>query len=65
MENYITKNKNYGKNNKDKEKHDNDDWFEKAKTTRKVTALSIFVQNTIKTAKEKNNGTPKKIRTPP
>ena len=39
-------------------KKDNDDWFEKAKTTRKVTALSIFVQNTIKTAKEKNKEVP-------
>ena len=33
-------------------KKDNDDWFEKAKNTRKVTALSLFVRNTIQAAKE-------------
>ena len=40
-------------------KKDNDDWFEKAKNTRKVTALSIFVQNTIQSAKDKKKDIPK------
>ena len=39
-------------------KKENDDWFEKAKNTRKVTALSIFVQNTIQTAKDKHKDVP-------
>ena len=39
-------------------KKDNDDWFEKAKKTRKVTALSLFVQSTIDTAKEKHKDVP-------
>ena len=40
-------------------KKDNDDWFEKAKNTRKVTALSIFVQKSIQDAKKKNKEPPK------
>ena len=36
----------------------NDEWFEKARHTRKVTALSIFVQKTIETAKEKKEDIP-------
>ena len=40
-------------------KKDNDDWFEKAKNTRKVTALSIFVQTSIQNAKNKNQEPPK------
>ena len=40
-------------------KKENDDWFEKAKNTRKVTALSIFVQNSIQAAKDKNKEIPK------
>ena len=39
-------------------KKDNDDWFEKAKKTRKVTALSLFVQDTIQTAKDKDKDIP-------
>ena len=39
-------------------KKDNDDWFTRAKNTRKVTALSLFVQNTIETAKSKNKEIP-------
>ena len=39
-------------------KKDNDDWFEKAKNTRKVTALSLFVQNTIQAAKDKKKEIP-------
>ena len=39
-------------------KKENDDWFEKAKNTRRVTALSIFVQNTIRTAKDKDEDVP-------
>ena len=39
-------------------KKENDNWFEKAKNTRKVTALSIFVQNTIQTAKDKHKEVP-------
>ena len=42
---------------KDKKK-ENDDWFEKAKHTRKVTALSIFVQKTIQNAKDKGKDAP-------
>ena len=37
----------------------NDDWFEKAKHTKKVNALSIFVQKTIEIAKEKQMEIPK------
>ena len=49
---------------KDKEvyedrKKDTDDWFEKAKHTRKVTALSIFVQKTVEKAKEEKEEVPK------
>jgi hypothetical protein len=40
-------------------KKENDDWYEKAKNTRKVTALSIFVQNEIQTAKDKHKEIPK------
>ena len=36
----------------------NDDWFEKAKQTKKVTPLSIFVQRTVKLAKDKNANPP-------
>ena len=39
-------------------KKDNDDWFEKAKNTRKVTALSLFVRNTIQAAKDKKKDIP-------
>ena len=39
-------------------KKDNDDWFEKAKNTRKVTALSLFVQNSIQNAKDKKKEIP-------
>ena len=39
-------------------KKENDDWFEKAKNTRKVTALSIFVQRTIEEAKNKKKEIP-------
>ena len=39
-------------------KKENDDWFEKAKHTKKVNALSIFVQRTIKSAKDKNKEPP-------
>ena len=39
-------------------KKDNDDWFEKAKKTKKVNALSIFVQRTIQKAKDKNTEPP-------
>lgn len=37
----------------------NDDWFEKAKNTRKVTPLSFFVQNQIQIAKDKGKDVPK------
>jgi hypothetical protein len=40
-------------------KKDNDDWFERAKKTRKVTALSLFVQKTIEEAKNKHKDIPK------
>ena len=40
-------------------KKDNDDWFERAKKTRKVTALSIFVQKNVEDAKKKNKEPPK------
>ena len=40
-------------------KKENDNWFEKAKNTRKVNPLSIFVQRTIETAKKKNEEPPK------
>ena len=40
-------------------KKDNDDWFEKAKHTKKVNPLSIFVQRTIQSAKAKNKEPPK------
>lgn len=39
-------------------KKDNDDWFEKAKNTRKVTALSLFVRNSIQSAKDKKKEIP-------
>ena len=39
-------------------KKDNDDWFEKAKNTRNVTALSLFVRNTIQAAKDKKKDIP-------
>ena len=40
-------------------KKENDNWFEKAKNTRKVNPLSIFVQRTIEMAKKKNEEPPK------
>ena len=40
-------------------KKNNDDWFEKAKKTKRVTALSIFVQNNIQAAKDKKKDPPK------
>ena len=40
-------------------KKDNDDWFEKAKHTKKVNPLSIFVQRTIQSAKAKSKEPPK------
>ena len=40
-------------------KKDNDDWFEKAKHTKRVNPLSIFVQRTIQSAKAKNKEPPK------
>ena len=39
-------------------KRENDDWFEKAKKTKKVNALSIFVQKTIQSAKDKGKDIP-------
>lgn len=39
-------------------KKENDDWFEKARHTKKVNALSIFIQQAIKAAKEKNRDPP-------
>ena len=39
-------------------KTENDTWFERAKQTRKVTALSMFVQKTIQTAKDKKKEVP-------
>lgn len=39
-------------------KAENDTWFERAKQTRKVTALSMFVQKTIQTAKDKKKEVP-------
>ena len=39
-------------------KRENDDWFEKAKKTKKVNALSIFVQKTIQSARDKNKEPP-------
>ncbi len=39
-------------------KTENDTWFKKAKQTRKVTPLSIFVQKTIQAAKDKNKEVP-------
>jgi hypothetical protein len=43
----------------EEKKKDNDDWFEKAKHTKKVTALSMFVQRTVEMAKEKQKEVPK------
>ena len=40
-------------------KKENDNWFEKAKHTRKVTPLSMFVQNYVQNAKDKNKEVPK------
>ena len=40
-------------------KKENDTWFEKAKKTRKVNPLTMFVQKAIQTAKEKNANIPK------
>ena len=40
-------------------KKDNDDWFERSKHTKKVTPLSIFVQKTIQSAKDKDKEPPK------
>ena len=40
-------------------KKENDDWFERAKNTKKVNALSIFVQSEINNAKKKNEDIPK------
>jgi len=39
-------------------KQENDTWFKRAKQTRKVTALSMFVQKTIEAAKAKNKEVP-------
>ena len=39
-------------------KKENDDWFDKAKKTKKVNALSIFVQRTIQSARDKNKVPP-------
>ena len=39
-------------------KKENDNWFEKAKNTRKVTPLSMFVQNHIQNAKDKKEQVP-------
>lgn len=39
-------------------KKENDDWFEKVKHTKKVNALSIFVQRTIQSAKDKKKEPP-------
>ena len=39
-------------------KKQNDDWFEKAKNIKKVSALSMFVQKTIQSAKEKKEEVP-------
>ena len=43
----------------EEKKKENDNWFDKAKHTRKVTPLSIFVQKTIEAAKEKKKDPPK------
>ena len=40
-------------------KKENDSWFEKAKKTRKVTPLTLFVQNTLDLAREKQKPFPK------
>ena len=40
-------------------KKENDSWFEKAKKTRKVNALTMFVQKAIEAAKEKGKEPPK------
>ena len=40
-------------------KKENDTWFEKAKKIRKVTPLTMFVQNTIELAKTKHKDIPK------
>ena len=40
-------------------KKDNDDWFERAKKTRKVTPLTMFVQRAVKIAKEQHKDVPK------
>ena len=40
-------------------KKQNDDWFNKAKNTRKVTALSMFIQRTVEEAKNKRKEIPK------
>ena len=40
-------------------KKNTDTWFEKAKKTRKVTALSIFVQRTVEEAKNRHEDIPK------
>ena len=37
----------------------NDDWFDKAKHTRKVTALSMFIQRTVEEAKNRRKEIPK------
>ena len=39
-------------------KQENDNWFKKAKQTRKVTALSMFVQKTVEAYKKKNKEVP-------
>ena len=39
-------------------KEENDTWFKRAKQTRKVTPLSIFVQKTVEAAKAKNKEVP-------
>ena len=42
-----------------KKKEDNDDWFERAKKTRKVTPLTMFVQKAVKTAKDQGKDVPR------
>lgn len=42
-------------------KRDNDDWFERAKKTRKVTPLTLFVQKAVKVAKDQGKEVPRLV----